>query len=157
MNTEKSNVDFQLAQVLYEKLKSLNREIIEHIESFSFEDFSKILQVAYHHAVLDNILEEREKIGRAHRSALFSLSGKKQYDIEEVRQVPFEAVLDLCGLEHKRGWLCCPFHSERTPSFKVNNENKGHCFGCGWHGDVIDFYMDYHEKSFRETVQDLLG
>ena len=35
---------------------------------------------------------------------------------------------------------CCPFHSEKTPSFTVNDK-KGffHCFGCGAHGDVFDW------------------
>lgn len=36
------------------------------------------------------------------------------------------------------GFAACPFHSEKTPSFKIH-DGRGHCFGCGWHGDVIDF------------------
>ncbi len=52
----------------------------------------------------------------------------------------------------------CPFHSEKTPSFTVN-EGKGfyHCFGCGVHGDVIDFVMRFANCSFREAVDDLHG
>ena len=36
----------------------------------------------------------------------------------------------------------CPFHQEKTPSFTVS-EAKGfyHCFGCGQHGNAIDFVM----------------
>lgn len=35
----------------------------------------------------------------------------------------------------------CPFHSERTPSFKVHDEKMFyHCFGCGAHGDIFDWY-----------------
>ncbi len=36
----------------------------------------------------------------------------------------------------------CPFHSEKTPSFTVNDQ-KGfyHCFGCGEHGSVLDFVV----------------
>ena len=35
---------------------------------------------------------------------------------------------------------CCPMHSERTPSFHINEETqKWHCYGaCGTSGDVID-------------------
>lgn len=34
----------------------------------------------------------------------------------------------------------CPFHAEKTPSFCVIPDKKfAHCFGCGWHGDVIDY------------------
>jgi len=36
----------------------------------------------------------------------------------------------------------CPFHSEKTPSFYLNDEKgKFYCFGCGEHGDVFDFVM----------------
>lgn len=34
--------------------------------------------------------------------------------------------------------VCCPFHNDRTPSMKLN-EDYFYCFGCGAHGDVIDF------------------
>ena len=38
-----------------------------------------------------------------------------------------------------RQWnmVCCPFHNDRTPSMKLN-EDYFYCFGCGAHGDVID-------------------
>ena len=50
----------------------------------------------------------------------------------------------------------CPFHSEKTPSFTVNNE-KGfyHCFGCQAHGSVFDFVMETERLSFRDTVEKL--
>ena len=42
------------------------------------------------------------------------------------------------GLEVNRGnMVCCPFHADRTPSMKLN-EDYFYCFGCGAHGDVID-------------------
>jgi CHC2-type zinc finger protein len=45
------------------------------------------------------------------------------------------------GRAHEH-WGCCPFHSERTPSFKVNQSKQNyHCFGCGAHGDVIDLIV----------------
>jgi len=52
----------------------------------------------------------------------------------------------------------CPFHKEKTPSFTVNDE-KGffHCFGCGAHGDVIGFTMDYEHLGYRETIEKLAG
>lgn len=52
----------------------------------------------------------------------------------------------------------CPFHNEKTPSFTVNDE-KGfyHCFGCGAHGDVINFTLETEGLSFPETVERLAG
>ncbi len=50
----------------------------------------------------------------------------------------------------------CPFHNEKTPSFTVS-EDKGffHCFGCGAHGDVIDFIMRIDNLTFPEAVDRL--
>jgi DNA primase len=48
----------------------------------------------------------------------------------------------------------CPFHSEKTPSFTVNEE-KGifRCFGCGAGGSVFHFLMQYDHVSFPEAVE----
>ena len=41
------------------------------------------------------------------------------------------------GLPVRQGnMICCPFHDDRTPSMKLN-EDYFYCFGCGVHGDVI--------------------
>ena len=41
------------------------------------------------------------------------------------------------GLPIRQGsMICCPFHADRTPSMKLN-EDYFYCFGCGAHGDVI--------------------
>ena len=52
----------------------------------------------------------------------------------------------------------CPFHSEKTPSFTVN-EDKGfyHCFGCAAHGSHFDFVMRTEGLSFPEAVERLAG
>ena len=42
------------------------------------------------------------------------------------------------GLPIQQGsMVCCPFHDDRTPSMKLN-EDYFYCFGCGASGDVID-------------------
>ena len=51
---------------------------------------------------------------------------------------------------------CCPFHSEKTPSFTVSQTKQFyHCFGCGVHGNAISFLMEYSGLSFVEAVHDL--
>jgi len=51
---------------------------------------------------------------------------------------------------------CCPFHSEKTPSFVVSREKQlYHCFGCSASGSVISFLMDYDHMEFVEAIEDL--
>ncbi|MCC5831903.1 MAG: DNA primase [Chlamydiales bacterium] len=50
----------------------------------------------------------------------------------------------------------CPFHQEKTPSFVVQKgDTHYHCFGCGAHGDAIQFLMNYLNLSFVEAVESL--
>ncbi|MCY4393603.1 MAG: DNA primase, partial [Rhodospirillaceae bacterium] len=52
----------------------------------------------------------------------------------------------------------CPFHSEKTPSFTVNDDKAFyHCFGCGAHGDVIRFVTETEGLTFPEAVGKLAG
>ncbi|MGL6258514.1 DNA primase [Vibrio sp. WXL210] len=51
---------------------------------------------------------------------------------------------------------CCPFHNEKTPSFSVSQEKQFyHCFGCGVHGNAIDFLMEYERLEFVEAIEEL--
>ena len=51
---------------------------------------------------------------------------------------------------------CCPFHSEKTPSFTVSPAKQFyHCFGCEAHGTAIGFLMEFAGKSFPEAVETL--
>jgi len=51
---------------------------------------------------------------------------------------------------------CCPFHSEKTPSFTVSPSKQFyHCFGCGAHGNAISFLMEYQGLGYVEAVRDL--
>lgn len=50
----------------------------------------------------------------------------------------------------------CPFHLEKTPSFIVRRgDSHYHCFGCGAHGDAIEFLMSYQKLSFTDAVENL--
>lgn len=51
---------------------------------------------------------------------------------------------------------CCPFHNEKTPSFSVSQEKQFyHCFGCGAHGNAIDFIMEFERLEFVEAIEEL--
>ena len=62
-------------------------------------------------------------------------------------------VLLRYGYEPNRaGFVCCPFHSEKTPSMKVFDKDY-HCFGCGENGDVITFVQKLFSLSFQEALK----
>ncbi|WP_413737626.1 DNA primase [Shewanella sp. BJSY2023SW001] len=51
---------------------------------------------------------------------------------------------------------CCPFHSEKSPSFTVSRDKQFyHCFGCGAHGNAIDFIMEYDRLEFLDAIEEL--
>ena len=51
---------------------------------------------------------------------------------------------------------CCPFHSEKSPSFTVSQTKQFyHCFGCGAHGTAIGFVMEHAGYGFVEAIEDL--
>ena len=59
------------------------------------------------------------------------------------------------GLKVSRnGMACCPFHNDRNPSLKLNEEYF-YCFGCGAKGDVIDFVARLFDLSGYEAAQKL--
>ena len=56
-------------------------------------------------------------------------------------------------------WACCPFHSEKTPSFIVNVEKIPQtfkCFSCGQYGNVINFYQKIWGMDNRATIKQLV-
>ena len=53
-------------------------------------------------------------------------------------------------------WGCCPFHAEKSPSFKVENERRLYkCFGCGKGGDAFKWLTETEGLSFPEAVEKL--
>ncbi|WP_026986537.1 CHC2 zinc finger domain-containing protein [Fodinicurvata fenggangensis] len=68
------------------------------------------------------------------------------------------AVAERLGLPLKRRGrervACCPFHNERTPSFKIREgQDFFHCFGCGAHGDVLELAQRLAGLSFGESLE----
>ena len=53
-------------------------------------------------------------------------------------------------------WCCCPFHDEKTPSCKINDDlGSFYCFGCGAKGDIFTIYTDLYNFSFPDAVKEL--
>lgn len=71
--------------------------------------------------------------------------------------MPLEKLIgESVKLQKKGGQYsgCCPFHSEKTPSFYIYTDNY-HCFGCGAHGDAITFIRETQGLGFIEALKTL--
>ena len=67
--------------------------------------------------------------------------------------VPVTQAAEHYGLKvNRNGMACCPFHNDRHPSLKLN-EDYFFCFGCGAKGDVIDFVAKLFDLSNNEAAQ----
>ena len=71
--------------------------------------------------------------------------------------VPMKQAAEHYGLKVSRnGMACCPFHHDRHPSLKLN-EDYFFCFGCGAKGDVIDLVARLFDLSSYEAAQRLVA
>ncbi len=76
-----------------------------------------------------------------------------RYDIVDV--VDARVKLKKAG---KNFTACCPFHNEKTPSFSVSQDKQFyHCFGCGAHGNILDFVMEFDRLEFVDAIEELAG
>jgi len=80
--------------------------------------------------------------------------------LDELRsRVSIEDVIGQTVTLRKKGkylWACCPFHNEKTPSFKVDSESQMYyCFGCHKGGNVISYLMEHDRLEFMEAVEEL--
>lgn len=75
---------------------------------------------------------------------------------EAVKQsITVREAAQMYGIEVNRsGMACCPFHDDKNPSMKLNEEYF-YCFGCGATGDVIDFTARLYNLSSKEAAEKL--
>lgn len=79
-------------------------------------------------------------------------------DKERVRQATdFVALVGETVELRQRGrdlWGCCPFHSEKSPSFHLTpSTGLWYCFGCHKHGDLFDYVMEREHLEFLDAVR----
>lgn len=81
-------------------------------------------------------------------------AAKAQHNLSDI--IGRHTDLKKRGSQEKVG--LCPFHSERTPSFEVNDaKGQYYCHGCGKAGDAITFLMEREGMNFRAAYQALAG
>jgi len=86
----------------------------------------------------------------------------KGHDFDAIKQnYPLDEVIGrTIKLRKHSGWYegLCPFHNENSPSLKFKESDEHwHCFGCGAHGDVIDFVSKIEHITIAEAVGRLTG
>ncbi|MDO9108805.1 MAG: DNA primase [Coriobacteriia bacterium] len=79
-------------------------------------------------------------------------------DIQRVRDATdVVALISDSVLLKQKGrlfWGCCPFHGEKTPSFKIDpGTGLWHCFGCGAGGDAFGYLMKRENLEFPDAVR----
>ncbi len=79
--------------------------------------------------------------------------------IDEVRQSSdaVRVIGEVVALKKRvNRWVgLCPFHTEKTPSFGVNDEGLWYCFGCGEGGDIFKFVQRHEGGDFADSVRSL--
>lgn len=77
---------------------------------------------------------------------------------EQIKEsVKMREVVEMYGLRiDRKGFICCPFHREKTASLKLYDKSF-HCFGCGASGDVFRFVQLMDNCDFKEAFIKLGG
>jgi len=83
-----------------------------------------------------------------------------KFDLDNIKsKIPISAELEKKTKLIKKGkdiWCCCPFHNEKTPSCKINDDlGSFYCFGCGAKGDIFTIYQDLFNYTFIDAVKEL--
>jgi hypothetical protein len=75
---------------------------------------------------------------------------------QQIKSVALATLMEAEGIilrKHGSRYVClCPFHDDQNPSMTVFADNHAHCYGCGWHGDAVDFVRDRHGFDFNQAL-----
>lgn len=78
-----------------------------------------------------------------------------QYDWQAIKaRIDIYDVVGKSVKLNRKNQGLCPFHNEKSPSFQVYDD-AAHCFGCGWHGDVVDFVTSMENCTPAEAIAKL--
>ncbi len=77
------------------------------------------------------------------------------YDLDILKEIPIENLFDFESISknNRRKYVSCPFHSDRTPSMIINENNTFKCFSCGKYGSNIDFIMNLNNINFNQAIK----
>lgn len=152
-----------------EKEPELKERLTEVIEKIHMSDDPKLdkeyapqfWSLWIYELPLQKIADKRkyfEKIIKAdlwnHPPENYDKDSIQERDIAVAKEYPLEHFVEG---KRRDGFAPCPFHQEKTPSFKIYKDNHFHCYGCNEHGDVIDLIMKMRNIEFISAVKFLLN
>lgn len=131
--------------------KEYVQDRIEQVRALFFEGCKELVEVDkslsyWHVRRLERLEKLLQKLGMEAKILMGKAEGLTPEKIAKARTFP---ITDL--IQTRQGVTKCPFHQDRSPSLDVR-KNFYYCYGCGAHGDVIDFVMKTKGISFREAV-----
>lgn len=152
-----------------DELKRIMRKRTRYLKSDTYAGLGDFAPY-FRKRVFDEVLEGKkiQPLQRGLRSMVHALKNaqgtmrkndewQRQYE-HVTRHVAIEDVIrHFLPVRHSFSRLLkCPFHEDKTASFKVYEQsNRFYCFGCGASGSPIDFVMKLHNCDFKEAVSTL--
>lgn len=135
----------------YNLLSMYNLQTIQHIDEVAVKKIYERETLEEKIMLLERDIRNIDMALKIH-SGIYNI-GEYEVLFEKAKQLDMKHVYELTtGEQVKRGNVCCIFHKERTPSMKIY-EDSFHCFGCGAHGDVIDFVQKKNNCSHKEALE----
>lgn len=93
---------------------------------------------------------------RHHLLLHWGVDMRVDYAKEIKARVDIREVASLYGLVFNRaGYACCPYHNEKTGSFKIQNSQYAHCFGCGENADAVSLTMHLLGIDFKSALKQI--
>lgn len=142
----------ELEQAMRE-LRQKNLPEVEHYFCVQWLRLTKAEKIAEHNGHLRRFQRLYATFSPQERSG----NGVTQEMIDRAISIPTIEVVNRYVKTKRSGarWIAkCPFHPDKTPSFVVY-ESSYHCFGCGAHGNNINFIRQIENCSFPEAVRRL--
>lgn len=134
---------FNIKQYIREEVKALNQKIEQVVVS------KRNATGELYRELADKQIED---LMRQKRKLQYALKTNKRDELD-IKRAKDCLVTDFVEV-NRIGFAKCPFHNEKTPSFRhYKHTNSWYCFGCNEGGDVIKLVMKIKDISFVEAVR----
>lgn len=129
------------------KIKNICYSKVKNLKNIDF--VTEMAIYAYGDTIRQKELEENIKRNTVILNNFKMGNSTAMMSIEQAKQIPITNFIEV----NKAGFAKCPFHGEKTGSFKYYKEsNSFYCFGCNEGGDVITFIQKLKNCSLKEAL-----